>query len=428
MELKKSFKRVGEFKHYTMCRFCHFQLIPVIHLGYIPLAGGFIQKNGIKNVEQTEKFYPLELSFCKNCFLLQSINVINPDTLFKNYLYFSSEIRTLKDHFKKFALELKQSYKNSPNFFVVEIGCNDGSLIASLLKKGFKVLGIDPASNIVNPLIKKDIPIINDYFSEKLAKSIGKNYGKADVIFSSNTLAHIEDMHDILKGIHGLLKKDGVLIFEVHYLGNLINDFQFDMIYHEHQYYYSIIALKNFFHTYSMEIFDVKKIPIHGGSVRLYVKKKTNERKKIQPSVERIICWEIKKKFDKPETYLQYSNAILTIKNKLLKLLSDIKKKNKKIAGYGASGRGTVLMNVCGIDKKYIDCVIDDAPAKQDAFTPGMHQRVVSSSVLYSDKKPDYVLITAWAFLKEIEKKHIKFLRSGGKFIIPLPRIKIITS
>lgn len=419
MKYEQLSKTVGEYKHYDLCRFCFStNLILVINLGYVPLAGGFLVS---KKQFETEKYYPLEISFCKNCYLLQSTNIIDKDTLFKNYFYRSSAIQTLIDHFMKTADEIMAQTDG----LIAEIGCNDGTFIKYIVDKKRKAVGVDPATNIVIPLIKKSLPIINDYFSDFVAKEIVKKYGKADVIFSSNTLAHIENMHDIFKGIKTLLTKDGTLIFEVHYLGTLLHEVQYDMIYHEHQYYYSVMTLQKFLKKYNLEIVDIKKIPIHAGSIRFYVKNKESKYT-ISDNVRRLIKQEKENKIDKVETYIHFNKKINKTKNDLLKILSKLKGEGKTIAGYGASGRGTIIMNYCGLAEKYLDYVIDDSPAKQNNYTPGTHLKIVSSEILQTKQRPDYVLLFAWSFFEEIKRRNKKYTENGGKFIIPLPQVSIV--
>ncbi len=419
-----AFKTIGEYRSYDVCRFCSSKLLaPVIDLGNVPLAGGFIKS---QKVLTEEKFFPLKISFCQNCFLLQSINVINADTLFKDYFYHSSAIKTLTDHFQQTVKELLTNNANKETF-VVEIGCNDGTFINAVLKKNAHALGVDPAANIVKPLIKKGMPIINDYFTEAVAKKIKEEYGQADFIFSSNTLAHIEDMHDVLKGIKIVLKSNGSLVFEVHYLGNVLKELQYDMIYHEHQYYYSLMTLKNLFAQYEMEIYDVRFIPIHAGSIRVYVQNKRGGEHTISKNVQLCLKEEKQKKFHKLETYLSYAKKIEKTKKDLLKLLYSLKNENKKIAGYGASGRGTIIMNYCGLSNELLEYVIDDAPAKQGSYTPGTHLQIVPSDILESKEKPDFVVLFAWSFFEEIKKRNQKYLEKGGKFIVPLPQVHIIS-
>ncbi len=421
---RKKYKRAGNYRHYDICRFCFRELqSPVIDLGYVPLAGGLMQSK--KNFGN-EMFYPLEVAFCENCFLVQSVNVINKDILFKNYFYYSSAIKTLSTHFTYVAEEMYVQLKKMPHPFVVEIGCNDATLIRQLTEKGIQSIGIDPAANIVNPLIKKKLSIINNYFTEQVAKNVAKQYSRADIICGFNVLAHIEDMHDVLKGIKILLKDDGFLLFETHYLGSLLKEIQYDMIYHEHQYYYSLTALQKFFDMYDMEIFDIRPIRIHGGSMRYYVQNRKPGQRPISRSVKECLVKEKQLKLYERATYLSYAKKVSKTRTDLLRLLDILKKQNKTIAGYGASGRGTIIMNYCNLNKKYLDYIIDDAPAKQGAYTPGNHLPIRSSTILQSKNKPDYILLFAWPFLREIKEKNKEYLKNGGKFILPLPKVEII--
>ncbi len=418
------FKTIGSFRHYESCRFClSIDIETVIDLGIVPPAGGFLKSKRLFNDENQ---YPLTLVFCKNCFLLQSNNVIEKDIIFKNYFYYSSVAKTLVDHFESAGEELIDELHRKSNPFVLEIGSNDATLIKFLVKKGVKTVGVDPAENILKKKKKKGLPLINDYFTNSLAKKIAKKYGQADRIVSFNTLAHIENMHDVFQGINTLLKKDGVLFFEVHYIGNLIHDMQYDMIYHEHQYYYSLHTLKNFLNLHKMEVFDVKPIQIHRGSMRYYVQKKNGGKNTIKKSVKSLLQFEKKQKLIYVNTFIKYNSEIKSTKNDLVSLLKNLKQKNMKIAGYGASGRGTIISNYCGINYEFLEYVIDDASAKQGAYMPGTHVKIVSAGSLYSKNRPDYVLLFAWSFYNEIAKKHKKFLDNGGKFIIPLPKVKII--
>ncbi len=417
-----NYNLVGEYRYYNYCRFClNATLTKVINLGYVPLAGGFLKKDF-----RNEKFYPLELALCENCLLLQSVVAIDKKTLFKKYFYFSSAIKTLSNYFEVISEGIKNNFTNPKDKFIVEIGSNDGILLEKLSKSGFKTLGVDPATNVVKS-VKKNVNIINDFFTEKLSKKISKKYGKADVIVSFNTLAHIEDMHDVIKGIKHLLKKDGFLEFGVHYLGNLIKEKQYDMIYHEHQYYYSLLALINFLEIYDMEIFDVKRIRMHAGSIIFFVQNKKYGTRKIAENVMQLKNKEIEQGLDKIKTYSNFMKSIEKSKTDLIKIIKKLRKEKKRIVGYGASGRGTTIMNYAGLTSELLDCVIDDAPGKQGAYTPGNHLKIYPSNILYKKNKPDYVLLFAWSFFEEIENKHKEFINKGGKFIIPLPKVRIIS-
>lgn len=418
-----SFQLIGNYKKYTECRSCkNASLSKVIDLGYVPLAGGFIEKKNLKNIK--EYFYPLTLSLCNNCKTLQTTEVINQDRLFKDYYYHSSSIKTLVNHFNNNAEELRKKVKNSSNKFIIEIGCNDGSFIKALREKKFKTLGIDPATNIVAPLIKKGFPIINDYFSSKLASEILKKYEKADFITSSNTLAHIENIYDVFIGIKKLLKKKGELIMEVHYLKTLIEQFQYDMIYHEHQYYWSTLSLSKVLDIIGLQINDLKLIPTHAGSIRFYIGHKGV--KNISNNVKLQIKAEKELGLDKALFYKSFLAKINSKKIILQKLLEKIISENKTIAGYGASGRGTILSAFSNLNESTIKYIIDDSKAKQGAYTPGNHLRIVSSKILNEPTRPDYVLLFAWSFIDEIKKRNSTYLNSGGKFIVPLPKVKIV--
>src|SRR5258708_5945416 len=271
---------IGEHKHYDACRFClQKTLVPFIDFGSVPLAGGFFHKNATAKDFSRERLYPLVICFCTTCGLVQASDVVESSILFENYFYFSSAIHTVVDHFQNYTKELLKLVKRPSSNFVVEIGCNDGVFLHPLLKEGFKVLGVDPAANVVNPLIKKGMPITCAYFGEDVAKEIVKKNGRADIILGSNSLAHIDDMHDVLRGIVLLLKPQGFLSMETHYLPTLLKESQYDFMYHEHQSYYSLSALSAFFAMYDMVIFDAYPVKLHAGSMRYFVQKKTGKRR-----------------------------------------------------------------------------------------------------------------------------------------------------
>ncbi len=410
-----------DFTKFTKCRFCNSdKLIKVINLGKMPLAGGFIKK---KTDFKKEKKYPLELIFCKDCYLLQTGISINPDILFKKYFYFSSSIKTLVEHFNKTAQKISKNLKKGS--FIVEIGCNDGEFIKALQKNKFNALGIDPAANIVKPLIKKGMPIINSYFNQSVANKIAKLYGNADAIYSFHSLAHIPDMHEVVKGIKLLLKPEGYLAFEVHYLGNLLRETQYDMIYHEHLHYYSLITLKKFFSQYEMEIYDIERNNLRSGSITYFVQDINTGKKRVSRRVKSLEKNELKEKLNTPIPYLRFYKKIKNTKKDLLHLLNKLNKDNKTITGYGASGRGAVIINYCGLDMKLLKFIVDDAPAKQGCFMPGTHNPIHSPQELINQNS-DYSVVFAWPFIEEVKKRNQDYLRNGGKFILPLPKVKVI--
>lgn len=427
-KIKRRGKIIGEHKQYAQCRFCLSNRVKTfLKFGDVALAGGFFKPESTEKDFANERLYPLNIMYCLDCGLVQVKEVVDSKVLFEDYFYYSSAIKTLADHFAGYAEELADKFgRKTKKISVLEIGSNDGVFLRPLQKAGFRVLGVDPAENIVKPLIAQGMPAVCDYFGERSAKKILKTWGQADVIVGSNSLAHIDDMHDVVRGIDLLLKDDGFLAMETHYLGTLLREYQYDMMYHEHQSYYSLYALNNFFKQYGMEIFDAKPIPIHAGSMRYYVQRQSAGRPQTK-ECKAILRRELKSGLDTLAPYREFAKQIELEKNKLMDLLAQLKKDGKRIAGYGASGRATIMMSYCGISAEHLDYVIDDAPAKQGAFTPGNHLPVVSSAVLADpERKPDYCLLFAWSFYKEISEKNRPYLQRGGKFIVPLPMVKVI--
>jgi methylation protein EvaC len=419
-------EKIGGYRIRGDCRFCGgTNLVKVLDFGKVPLAGGFLKEKDFPE----ENFYPLDLSFCQDCFLVQVTNVVPADVLFKNYFYFSSSIGTLVGHCGEFAKETMGRFlKDVERPSVFEIGCNDGVLLKPFAAMGAKAVGIDPATNVVNSITTKDITVINDYFTEKLAMLVRDKYGSFDAIVSSYSFAHIDDMVDVMKGVKTLLKDNGVFIFEVYYLGTLIDEMQYDMIYHEHMSYYSLKSLILFLKQFGMEIFDIKFTPgVRSGAVRFYAKNIGERDEKPTASFEKMMEYEQERGFDRVETFVSYSGRVRETKEELLKVLDSIKKERKTIIGYGASGRGTTIMNYCGIDGRVLDYVVDDAPAKHGFFTPGTHVPIYPWEYTKQTKFPDYALLFAWSFINEVKKRREDYLREGGKFIVPLPKVSVVS-
>ena len=406
------------------CRFCNSDKIKkIIDFGEVGLAGGFLLPDEFSK----EKTYPQQLYFCEDCFLLQIINKVDSKLLFKDYFYFSSAIATLRKHFREYAEEVTKEFLIPDKSIVLEIGCNDGILLKPFIELGIKtVIGVDPSSNVISTIKDPNIITINDFLTENLSESIINNYGKVDLICANNVFAHVNDMHDITKAIKNLLKPSGVFIFEVHYIGSLIDEVQYDMIYHEHIYYYSLITLQKFFSRFDLEIFNIKSIPIHGGSMRYYVRKIDKQKnEKISLKVINLQKNELQKGYNVKETFLNYAKDVETTKLNLMNLLYKLKNNKKTIIGYGASGRANTLIQYCNIDANLLDYIIDDSPMKQSYYTPKSHLEIRSRESL-KEKMPDYILIFAWSFFNEIIEKNISYLHEGVKFIIPLPEVKII--
>jgi len=415
-----------EVRDYGVCAFCEGEKITLIkNFGEMGLAGGFLSESEIT----AETLYPMNLCFCEDCFAVQIVDEINPDTMFKKgYFYFSSSIGTLRDHFRKYAKEVVDRFIAHPeSSSILEFGCNDGVLLSPLADLNIGTLiGVDPASNVVSKINDDRIVAINSYFDEECALKILDKFGYVDLILANNVFAHVNDINALTRSIDKALAPNGVFVFEVHYLGKIIEEMQYDMIYHEHIYYYSLLALENHFSRYGMIVFDIKKVANHGGSIRFHVCRENSKFALPSDRVKDLRNDELEKGFNNISLFQEFGKKINQQRSDLLELLHSIKSEGKTIAGYGASGRANTMLQFCGIDATLIDYMIDDAPAKAGFYTPGSHLKIEGKIPLSGDQRPDYVVIFAWTFLKEICRRNISYLQSGGQFIVPLPEVKVL--
>jgi len=415
---------VQPWKSRQSCAFCASKnLSPIEDFGEVALAGGFLKPEDFA----TEPRFPMRLAFCHDCFAVQLTDIVDPELLFKRYFYFSSAIRTLREHFVDYATEVVSRFLDPAVATVVEIGCNDGILLKPIAdQKVHNVIGVDPATNVVAQVDDARIRIINDFFSEATACAILSEFGPADLIVANNVFAHIADIGGVAAGIQHLLGDDGVFVFEVHYLGKIIHGLQYDMIYHEHLYYYSLLALENFFSRFGMVVFDVKSISIHAGSMRYYVCKAAGRHAK-DPScrVEQLRNEERRKGFDRYETYVRFAADVYSRKVALMNFLARLRAEGRRVVGYGASGRANTIIQYCGITHEHIEYLVDDASAKHGYYTPGSHFEIRPSSSIRDDP-PDYLLVFAWGYYSEIAEKHRSFFESGGRMLVPLPDVRVI--
>lgn len=406
------------------CAFCgHDDLNEVIDFGEVALAGAFLKPADF----QAERKYPLRVCFCPKCYAVQVTDKVDPAIMFANYFYFSSAIRTLREHFIDYATEVVARFLDQPQLStVVEIGCNDGVLLKPLADQGVGTpIGVDPATNILGAIDDARVQIVNDFFGDKVADQILQRFGKADLVVANNVFAHIPDINGVTAGINKILKDDGVFVFEVHYLGKIIQDLQYDMIYHEHLYYYSLLALENHFACHDMVVFDIKPIPIHGGSMRYYVcKKGSRHSRMISNRVALLRSDERALGYDKAETYRRFASDCDLRRRRLMDTITRLRAKGRTIVGYGASGRANTIIQYCGIGAEHLECMIDDAPAKHGYYTPGSHLLIRSNDILRSEP-PDYLLIFAWAFFNEIAGKCSDYLANGGRLVVPLPDVRV---
>jgi SAM-dependent methyltransferase len=279
---------------------------------------------------------------------------------------------------------------------------------------------------VVSTIDDSRIRVINDYFTEEVAGRVVAEYGAVDLIMANNVYAHIRDIQGTTRAVAKALHPDGVFAFEVHYLGKVIDELQYDMIYHEHLYYYSLLSVINHLARYDMMVFDIKPIPIHAGSIRFYACKKGSRHSgAVSPAVRALEAEERARGFDRYETFLEFSKDVAEHREKLIELLTALRKAGHRIAGYGASGRANTMIQYCGINHDHLDYMIDDAPAKAGFYTPKSHFEIFPSSILDRDNPPDYLLVFAWSFFDEIRRKNGKYLERGGRMILPLPQISV---
>jgi SAM-dependent methyltransferase len=415
-----------EYKKRTCCAICdNTELKTVIDFGKIPLAGSFPSKDELAN----EKQYKMKLQFCPKCYLVQTDSIIHSDTLFKDYRYRSSI--GLSKHFKEVASYLKDNFKLNEKSSVLECASNDGPLLEALKDLEVSALGIDPATNIVKISQDKGHNVINDYFNLKNAKKYFKPE-QFDIIFMANSFAHIDDIHSIVQGVQYCLKENGSFVVEVHYIKNLIDQLQYDNIYHEHLYYYSLNSLKNLFRQYNMSIVEYHQLPIHAGSIRVVVQhsdsvdwnKNYGDEYEKRHQLNEKIALEKCEGLNDFSYYEKYFNKVNFHISTIQTNLKELKKQKKKIVGYGASGRANMLCNLAELDSKTISYIVDESPERNGRHIAGKHIPIVDKDFLLNDKtKPDYILIFAWNFSKMIMDK---LKEHNYKFIIAFPEWKIV--
>lgn len=416
---------MNNYKARTTCAFCEgTALEKIIDFGEVALAGGFLKPEKFA----AEQRFPLRVHFCRDCYALQVLDIIDPHILFADYFYFSSAIQSLRDHFIDYADEVVPRFLDPAQATAVEIGCNDGILLKPIADHGVrKVIGVDPATNIVSTINDPRITIVNTFFSSAVAAQIRAEHGPAQLIVANNVYAHIPEINDVTHGIASLLDDDGVFVFEAHYLGSVVKGLQYDMIYHEHLYYYSLISLEKHMARHGLVVFDVKAISIHGGSMRFYVCRKTSKHaKQVSAQVQRLRKEELEQGYDRVECFEQFAGEIARRKDLLMALLEEAREKGLRVAGYGASGRANTIIQYCGISGRHVEFMVDDASAKWGYYTPGSHIEVRSREHLTANP-PDYLLVFAWAYLNEIARKCKDYLDQGGKLLTPLPEVRQVS-
>jgi len=403
------------------CRLCGgTSLSEVLSLAPTPPANAFVSE---KQLGKAQTAFPLDIFFCEDCHHVQLLDVVDPAVLFENYVYVSGTSPVFVRHFEEYARHVIDAFAPAPGARVLDIGSNDGTLLGFFKDAGFSVLGIDPAKDIAAQATAGGIETITGFFSPEIATAIKAERGGFSVITANNVFAHIDDLGGVLDGVATLLDDDGVFVFEVSYLVDVFENTLFDTIYHEHLAYHAVAPLILFMRAHGMELIDAVRVDSHGGSLRA-VARPTNGPRPVAESVGELVALEKKMGLDRAETYRDFGVRIDVLKAELSGLLRGLKEDGYAIAAFGAPAKATTLMYHFGIGADLIDYIVDDSPLKQGLFSPGMHIPVVPSSAIY-DRKPDYVVVLAWNFATPIMEKHREYSRAGGRFIIPLPDVKI---
>lgn len=408
------------------CRSCeHTELNPIISLGSTPLANALLTP---QELSQPEESFSLDLVFCPNCTLVQITETVSPEKLFREYLYFSSFSDTVLQNAHDIAERTIQRCGLTSESLVVELASNDGYLLKNYKEQGIRVLGVEPARNIARLAEERGIPTESEFFDQTLAKQLRDRGDSADVIHANNVVAHVADLQGVVAGISLLLKPDGVAIIENHYVKDMIDHVEFDSIYHEHLCYYSVTSFRNLFARHGLTLVDVERLPIHGGSLRVYFQRADGPRSlegdgaaRVNAVLEEESAWGV----GDFAFYRGFGEKIESLRQNLLACLKEIKSEGKHIAVYGASAKSTTLLNYFGIGSETLDYVVDRSTAKQGRFTPGTHLPIRSTEALL-ETQPEYVLLLTWNFADEILAQQGEYRRLGGKFIIPIPELKVV--
>ena len=404
------------------CRFCNSNLSRIFaDLGDSPLANSYLEESDFVN----EKFYPLCTFLCENCFLVQLDEIETPENIFSEYAYFSSFSTSWLKHAKDYVDMIIPKLSLDENSLVIEIASNDGYLLQNFTGKHIPVMGIEPAQNIAKSAIEKNIPTLTKFFDSHLAKDLVNKKKTADLIIGNNVFAHVPCLNDFVIGLKILLKPNGVITLEFPHLLQLMQNNQFDTIYHEHFSYFSLITAKKIFEYHGLKIFDVEELSTHGGSLRLYITHFDNNQ--INKSTEVDLIIEKEKKFGLTQinTYENFSKNIIQIKINLLDFIEKAKKNSKTLVCYGAPAKGNTLLNYCGLSKTQIDYTVDKNPSKQNLFLPGTHIPIFSPEKI-KETKPDFILILPWNLQEEILNE-LNYVKSWGcQFIISIPEVKVL--
>jgi len=373
-----------------------------------------------EQLDEMERFYPLHVYVCEQCFLVQLKQYVSPDTLFTEYAYFSSFADTWLQHAQAYTESMIERFKLDARNRVIEIASNDGYLLQYFVAKGIPVLGIEPAANVARVAQEKGIPTLVEFFDERLAHDLVGEGKQADLLLGNNVLAHVPDLNGFVEGMRILLAPHGVITMEFPHLMQLMTQNQFDTIYHEHFSYFSFLTVERVFAAHGLTLFDVDELTTHGGSLRIYARHAGNAALPVGPRVAELRAREHAAGFTRLDHYASFGEQVKATKRKLLDVLIKAKRAGKSIAAYGAPGKGNTLLNYCGIRTDFVDYTVDRSPYKQGKHTPGTHIPICHPDKI-RETKPDYVLILPWNLREEIMRQTSYIGEWGGQFLVPIP-------
>jgi len=404
------------------CRFCGTALrYPFVDLGMSPLANSYLKPD---QLSQMEPFYPLCVYVCDTCFLVQLQECASPQQIFSDYAYFASYSDTWLQHAQAYTDMVVKRFGLNQQSRIVELASNDGYLLQYFLRKGMSVLGIEPAANVAEVAIQKGIPTLVRFFDETFAQELVSRGRKADLIVGNNVLAHVPKLNGFVQGMKILLKTQGVVTMEFPHLLRLMEENQFDTIYHEHFSYFSFLTVERVFAAHGLTLFDVEELPTHGGSLRIYACHIEDTEKPIGSRVTELRAREETVSLNRLETYLRFADKIQETKRRLLTFLVTAKQAGKSVVGYGAPAKGNTLLNYCGIRSDFIDYTVDRSPHKQGNFLPGTHIPIYHPEKI-KETKPHYLLILPWNLREEVMTQ-LGYIREwGGQFVVPIPKVRV---